>query len=761
MTRGLRTLNAISNGTISGATLETQLANGGVKSDFDSLMTLPGTTTVMAASTTAVTTIGGSTTALNSVMNFPFSRTAISNATSALAALYANPTAVTQMAGNRDMQTTLSVNSISRNYTLSSGRAALGSFLTGANGDLWYAQNSWRTTASLNYAPTVQQIPSRPYMDMATDGNGRFVAVAWTAPSNAFSITTSVDGGLNWTNTGEFTGSEGYWISVTYGNGRFVAVSNNGSKSATSTDGITWTASATDSNLLNAFNVAFGNGVFIVAQGAVGGTRNTCLRSTDGLTWTPITLPRTGGWSKAIFGNNVWVILATDGSFARSTDNGLTWTSVSVPTSTSWYHGVYAQNKFTVITGYNPLYASGSTTSTAVLTSTDNGLTWTEASPLPSSGGWGGIVFANNAYVIVPSNTSTHFPQSSPDGITWRQWATSSSRCVGPCFDGRNSILTMSYEVQRLPHIFPAAYVSNNTQLDFIQLSGNPEVSGAAFGNNMFVMGGRNYVYTSTDGLTWNRYICPLFFNQVPRIVYGNGRFVAICQNSGTPRSYLATSTDGITWTAVTLPTSRVWVDVAFGNGRFVILSGHNKFGGSSSETVAWSTDGLTWTGATLPASRNFGNITFSSGRFIVTYFNTNNGASTPVSTNGSTWTDLGTGYDATVYTISSPTQTLSIPVASTTTLYLTSNGGDSWTSSSTGVSSMPYITGAYGNGLWIVVGDSGSRILTSTNGTTWTSQTPSGAQRSVNTAVYGNGYFIIGQRYASVPDTYIGVINL
>ena len=85
------------------------------------------------------------------------------------------------------------------------------------------------------------------------------------------------------------------------------------------------------------------------------------------------------------------------------------------------------------------------------------------------------------------------------------------------------------------------------------------------------------------DGKTWYETSLPGKLEWTA-VTYGNGKFVAIAKNTGV----FASSTDGIRWTKYeSLFANHHWVDIAFGNDRFLVIS---KIGAS-----AYSTDGENW----------------------------------------------------------------------------------------------------------------------------------------------------------------------
>jgi len=269
------------------------------------------------------------------------------------------------------------------------------------------------------------------------------------------------------------------WSSVTFGNGTFVAVSNNGTNRVmTSTDGITWTPRSVPAS--SWASVTYGNGVFVAVAGF--GT-DRIMTSPDGVTWTPRG-SSTDSWAGITFGNNTFVAVASMGTnrVMTSTD-GITWTNRSVPTGgiQGWSAVTWGNNKFVAIsfTGFND----------RVMTSPD-GVTWTNAQAI-HNGNWSSIAYGNNLFVATASNSgsSSDYLMTSSDGITW-----------------------------------------------------TPRTAAVAVG--------------------WNA------------VVYGGGKFVAV-SSSGSSR--VMTSTDGITWTGHSAADASGWSSVTYGNGLYVAVASNGS----------------------------------------------------------------------------------------------------------------------------------------------------------------------------------------
>jgi len=133
-----------------------------------------------------------------------------------------------------------------------------------------------------------------------------------------------------------------------------------------------------------------------------------------------------------------------------------------------------------------------------------------------------------------------------------------------------------------------------------------------AVDNNRFVTISDNstdVAYSVNDAENWN--IVP---NGLPAtgyscITYGKGLFVA-ARSGAAEVSY---STDGETWTTTTdVAISANWVDIKWGNGRFILIAADG--------TILYSLDGETWldtesTGLTTP----LGQLAYGQGVFVIT----------------------------------------------------------------------------------------------------------------------------------------------
>lgn len=139
--------------------------------------------------------------------------------------------------------------------------------------------------------------------------------------------------------------SSGGWEKVTYGNGKFVAVGEG--KAAYSTDGISWTGVTLPFKTWR--SVAYGDRKFV----AIAAQSREAVYSTDGVTWAAATLPSAIYWQNVTYGGGKFVAVSTLSSneAAYSTD-GITWRAATMPSSAYWRCVTYGNGKFVAVAGF-------------------------------------------------------------------------------------------------------------------------------------------------------------------------------------------------------------------------------------------------------------------------------------------------------------------------------------------------------------------------------------------------------------------------
>ena len=118
---------------------------------------------------------------------------------------------------------------------------------------------------------------------------------------------------------------------------------------------------------------------------------------------------------------------------------------------------------------------------------------------------------------------------------------------------------------------------------------------------------------------------------------YGNQKFIGI-SGSG---SVIGQTTDGINWSALELPETASWSGIEYGNNYWVIIS---RDGGGPSMVLYSKSNGAGWRATTLPSEKGWSALSYGNGIFVAISDDTNGAAAAAYSTdNGLTW-NTGTG---------------------------------------------------------------------------------------------------------------------
>jgi len=173
-------------------------------------------------------------------------------------------------------------------------------------------------------------------------------------------------------------------------------------------------------------------------------------------------------------------------------------------------------------------------------------------------------------YRMLLSLDGDTFPYVIPSSIYRRLWKTAPSGCLTAGF-AYSTDLGMSWK----PSNISAPYSS---------------MTGFCVGQGKILGYQNNYLYTSTDGVTWTT---TTFNYTIGGVAFGNGTFVLVLGASSSatgPTSY--TSTDGISWVAGNLPLGKTWASLVFAGGYFYTLRTNAE---SYATCVYHSTDGMSW----------------------------------------------------------------------------------------------------------------------------------------------------------------------
>lgn len=228
-----------------------------------------------------------------------------------------------------------------------------------------------------------------------------------------------------------------------------------------------------------------------------------------------------------------------------------------------------------------------------VMTSAD-GATWTPRAIPTAGSSWRSVAWGNGTFVAVgDAGDGTSGVMTSPDGATWTMRPTPPAECAG-CTSWESVAFGGSQ--------FVAVGYSNDA----------PDLSHPT-------------VMTSPDGATWTVTVDSASYDWTD-VTYGAGVFVALRQGDvlSTPIE-IVTSPDGNTWTQRTSPADSRWRSLSFGGGQFVAVADWgSRFGESFKsndkgvgERVMTSPDGITWTLRSSAVDNQWIDVTYGNGRFV------------------------------------------------------------------------------------------------------------------------------------------------
>ena len=289
--------------------------------------------------------------------------------------------------------------------------------------------------------------------------------------------------------------------------------------------------------------------------------------------------------------------------------------------------------------------------------------------------------------------------------------------------------------------------------IEWKQVNPNPGITGSSVVayDNKFVLAAENKaMYTSVDAVTWEKTASnsPQKFNGIS---YNKGTWIAACDNG-----YLAYLIGAASnWSQISGPTFNfsmtnysgsnslvpVWNDVAYGNGVWVVVGGVSyEYRGEYAQNsyrdytynfanIAYSTNGgSAWSQISPVRNTTEGDpIRWKGIAYGNSMFVTVGGSGMAYSTNGTSWTNVGSGSWNSVKYRDGLFVAVGNAVQGNGRIAYSTNGIN-WSEVNVGTSGWQDI--AYGNGKWIAVGGESNtaRVAYSDNGMNWTVQSVNGS---------------------------------
>lgn len=479
--------------------------------------------------------------------------------------------------------------------------------------------------------------------------SGTWSAVAWgnsiflATDSASKNLITSPDG-VNWTLQTGSPLTNG--LSCAFGNGKFL-ITQTGSATLCYTTNATSFTTASFPSSANWTYLAYA-ATSALWMAVVPGT-TTSASSPDGVTWTARAMTTAGAWSCIASNGSGFVVLTNDGSGAvNSSASGTSW--VAETWDTDYYQGVAWGNSTYLGVASNSgdselssngtsftygaavpgthacaiCYHAPGTTWVVVQTglatvyvSTNNGTTWTTSSLVATPFTCG--AYGNGTFVALCSNGSSAY--LSATGFTWRAVALPLSGIAW-------ASVTWGYDkFVALPVTGNQAMYSYNGVEWFVITLPVSLTAGATaiFGNGQWVAVGATAAQGmySVDGTRW--VLVSAAAAGAGQLAFGGNLFVAVF--SGTATMSATASPSSGTARAGAMSSSTTWSGVAFGRNVFVAVNTTNA--------SAYSNDGLKWYAVTLPVSQTWFAVTYAFGNFLAF---ASNGNTMLVSADGRNW---------------------------------------------------------------------------------------------------------------------------
>jgi hypothetical protein len=375
----------------------------------------------------------------------------------------------------------------------------LPTMITSADGVTW---------TSKTYTASAISTVARPvtFEPVVSYNNGRYIVAQGTE------IFLSTDA-ATWTKYTSGESGINYFNKVIFGNGKFVATrtvsdlatGNQDGQIVYSTDGKTWTRATitglTGRTIWNG-GIIWTGSQFLAING--GASTQYIATSSDGITWTATNNSSiaTNAVNDVAYGNGMYV--AVGGKISTSTD-GVNWTHNTTTANTQLAAGyplqsiVFSEGKFITVG-----QALNSTNNKALIYSSIDGLNWSLATVSASSmSGLRGVVFGNAQYIALTSYGTGSFITSS-NAATWNVGTTTTGSATPKGSDiafGDGLFVTVGSRYSSTSsatdnHGYISTSADGKTWIENIA-SGTPLTS-ITYGNGTFVaVGGKGSVYTS------------------------------------------------------------------------------------------------------------------------------------------------------------------------------------------------------------------------------------------------------------------------
>jgi hypothetical protein len=228
--------------------------------------------------------------------------------------------------------------------------------------------------------------------------------------------------------------------------------------------------------------VAYGAGTFVAVGGS---TKGFTMTSTDGITWANESRTSSAWIGNAGYLDGMFIAAGGNGLRTRSLDLGKTWVDEA------GYQSIHYRD---LAVGGGLAVAAGHTYSgTGVITSTSDGLTWTER--LNAGASFNHLVFGNGVFVAAGDSGRVTW---SADGLSWTDVTVGAANGVSLAFTGSEFIVSVTSGV------FTSSDGAHWT------MSSATRGADAYFNGHWLSFGWPASIAASTDGAQWTTVFNPM-----------------------------------------------------------------------------------------------------------------------------------------------------------------------------------------------------------------------------------------------------------
>lgn len=335
--------------------------------------------------------------------------------------------------------------------------------------------------------------------------------------------------------------------------------------------------------------------------------------SDDGQDWTPYSVSEDFKDLEGIaYGNGYWVTVARGGAIFRSTDLE-NWTQVfagfegTENMSDNWDGLVFINGNFVA---YGPVER--------ILTSSDNGETWTDVALAFESGFSSHAEFDGKLYLSGENDAIIH----STDGLDWERFSPGTDVSIGAIAASPDRIVGIDAGNRVL--------ASDDGQTWSVFLENDiPDYSSIAYKDGLFItLADKNRILRSADGVNWTVALdVSDTTTRYEGVAVLGDRFLAV--NGG---GAIAWSTDAVSWDTDAFFDFTAIV-------RQLSVANDILFAGCDSGIIAYTTDGIGWTEVDIGIGSGYAFRIEQVSYFNGTYFAAGGNGTLASSTNLEDWT--------------------------------------------------------------------------------------------------------------------------